>query len=130
MDTTKLLVQLLPACALPKLKFLVTVLGGIATSVLVTYPHVDHRVAIASAALTALGTYLTPNVQPVKLVGNVAKQEVDQSTWITYSNCPCATESQDADNQVTEKPEPAPVTVQTQAPVAPPVPAPVKEVGV
>ena len=124
-DVTSLLVKLLPASALPYLKFVVTVLGGAASSVLATYPGVDHRVVIASALLTALGTYFTPNVQPVKLVGNVAKQEVDQSEWITYSNCPC-----DTPNQEAEKPEPAPVTVQTQAPVAPPVPAPVKEVGV
>jgi hypothetical protein len=124
MDTTALLVKLLPACALPKLKFLVTILGGIATSIVVSYPHADPRYAIAAAALTAVGTYFTPNVQPVKIVGGVATQAVDPSEGVlTYSNC-CQP------NQEAEKPAPTPATVQTQAPVAPPVPAPVKEVGV
>ena|ERR1700722_9929733 len=109
MDTVALLVKVLPPCALPKLKFLVSVLGAIATSVVVTYPHADPRFAIASAALTAVCTYLTPNVPQVKLVGSVA----------TQVEATCCQPSQEA-----EKPAPAPATVQTQAP------APVKEVGV
>lgn len=84
MDYTSLLVQLLPASVLPYLKALVTVLGAVASSVLVVYPGVDHRVVIASTVLTALATYLTPNVQPVKLVSTVAESAVPEAEY--YQN--------------------------------------------
>lgn len=123
MNYTSLLVQLLPAAWLPYLKAIVVVLGGAASSVIATYPGVDHRWVIASLALTALVHYFTPNVQPVKLMPVVAVSAQDESEWITY----------------TDKPEPAPVTVQTQAqpavtaqlpPPAAPAAPPVAEVGV
>jgi hypothetical protein len=123
MDYTSLLVKLLPAAVLPYLKFVVTVLGGVATSVLVTYPGVDHRVAIASAALTALGTYLTPNVQTVRLLPAVA-ESVDpepEPDLVVYNN------GLTGEPGLPQKPVAATSTPVTEAPAAAPV---VHEIGV
>lgn len=121
MDTTALLVKLLPSCMLPKLKFVVTVLGGAASYVLATYyPGADHRYVLAAAALTAIGTYLTPNVQPVKLTTTVAESVDPETEWIKYG-------SDHPDAPVPATPVAATSTPVTEAPAAAPV---VHEIGV
>jgi hypothetical protein len=60
-----MLVNYLPASWLPRLKGIVAALGGIASAVLAVYPGVAnlHWFVIASAAVTAVLTYLVPNIK-------------------------------------------------------------------
>jgi hypothetical protein len=119
MDYTALLVKLLPASVLPYLKFVVTVLGGAASSVVASYPGIDHRYAIAAAVLTAVSVYLTPNVQPVKQVATVAESVDPEPDPLPVYN-----------NGLTGKPDTPVATTSTPVTEVPAAATPVHEIGV